>query len=1079
MSLSLRPKWLLAGLIALAAAVGARDAAAQGAVVTGKVTTSDGAPLGGAVVQIRELATSAATNVNGVYTIHLGAGQVRGQTVAITARAIGFGSVTKNIVLSAGTVTADFTLAADPLKLDELVVTGVAEATSTKKMTFSVGRVDEETLQNVPSVNPLGSLTGKVSGARVVSNGTPGSETAVRLRGATSLTPGASQQPLLVVDGIITKGSLADINAEDIESIEVLKGAASAGIYGSDAAAGVINIITRRGRNAPDSKTVVTLRGEYGLTDVQRKVALNQATNCLDRNGNDFPRRADGTVNCPNRSIFYDQDYPAAAPFRYQQDNLVGNGQFYTGYLSLGRRQGGTNFQASVEQQGNQGIIDVPGVNLDGFKRTNVRLNVDQVVSPTIDISVGGFYNTSSNQLAGCGSGGICIGTGSPFFGALFVAPDVDLLAPNTNGQPFRVDASRLGATPSTDINPLYTVLTTNTNENRNRVQGSFRGRWRPTEWFSFDVTYGYDRSKNEFRNFVDKGTLNVSGQATTGTLFISNFETTAQNVQLTGALTRKFGDLNTILRGSYLYEDEFNNYVRGSGSKLQAFGVPTLDNTSTDSRSVSSFQTRLRARNLFGQLSLDWREMLILDGLVRRDNSSLFGQDNRSRTFYRVSGAWRITQLARIPGIDELRVRASRGTAGLRPPFEAQYETFNVSATGITPGVLGNRNLKPAYSEENEFGVNIDFLRNFSLEYTYADKKTKDQVLAVPLSSVAGFSSQWRNAGQLNANTHELALGVLLINKKDLNWRLNITGDRTRQKVASLDAAPFVTGAGAQNCNNSPTQSNCLFIVKPGESFGAMYGTRWVRSFAELLDNPANRNANLDPNNYVVNPDGLLVLRSQRGTASETPIKYVAPDGATQVKIGDANPDFTLGFNTTFQWKGLSLYGLVDWTKGGDIYNLPQQWLMRSEFRSAAVDQRSRPGAGCTPQGGGEACQRLAAAYYAKINDANSFSDYFVEDGSYARLRELRLDYTFNNSQLAGIGLGRVFDRVRVGVVGRNLLTWTNYSGLDPEASSPGTANGRGTGSLAGAGDAATFRFDNFGYPNFRTFSFVLELGF
>lgn len=1071
MSLSLRPKWQLAGALALTlAAVGAREAAAQNATVTGKVTNTEGAPLAGAVVAIRDLATSAATNVNGVYTITVQAAQVRGQTVVITARSIGFASQTKNIVLSPGTVTADFSLATDPLKLDELVVTGVSEATSTKKLSFAVGKVDEETIQNVPAANPLQALTGKVSGARVVTpGGAPGAEAAVRLRSATSLTPGASQQPLLVVDGVITKGTLADLNAQDIENIEILKGAASAGIYGSDAAGGVINVMTKRGKSAPDGKTVVTLRNEVGFSKLPKKLDLNESSDCpssewVTTNGQtDYRRTSTGSVICNNRSIFFDQPFPAAAPWRYQQDNLLGNGIFFTNYLGVGRRMGGTNFSLSGENTSNDGIIDINSANDFGFKRQNIRLNVDQVVSDKIDFSAGGFYNTSNNVVT-------AVGAGSPFFSILFMPGDVDLNRQNTNGQDYLVTAGRQGATPSQDANPLYTAANQQNREDRTRIQGNFRGRYRPTEWLSFEGTFGYDRATRNYRSFTDKGTLQATGAPGLGNLTLFNGSTTALNAQVTAILQKRFDQLNTIFRASYLYEDEANNTQQNNGTSLTAVGVPQIDNVPIESRNATTYNNRLRAKNVFGQLSLDFKDRYILDGMLRSDNSSLFGADERSRTFYRISGAWRVTQDIKLPGIDELRLRASRGTAGLRPPFEAQYETFVVGAGSITPGVLGNKNLKPAYSEENEFGGNIEFGKRFVLEYTYSTRKTFDQILPVPLPGVAGFSSQWRNAAQLDGNTHELAFGALLVNSRDVNWRLNVTWDRTRQTVAKLDAPPFQTGPGGGCFSGGPNQTNCVFIVKEGETFGAMYGTRWAKTFDDLKNNPDVKAGRLpnDPNAYVVNPEGLLVLKTQRGTAAESPIRFFDETGNSNVKIGDANPDFQMGFNTTVTWKGLALYGLVDWTKGGDIYNLPRQWLSRSEFRAKEVDQRGRADA-----------DKVAAAFYGRVNDANGYNDFYVENGTFARLRELRADYTFNRGQLKSIGIDRVFDRIRVGVVGRNLVTWTDYSGMDPETSSVAVNSGTGTGAYAGRGDATTFRFDAFGYPNFRTFSLVLDLGF
>jgi hypothetical protein len=150
----------------------------------------------------------------------------------------------------------------------------------------------------------------------------------------------------------------------------------------------------------------------------------------------------------------------------------------------------------------------------------------------------------------------------------------------------------------------------------------------------------------------------------------------------------------------------------------------------------------------------------------------------------------------------------------------------------------------------------------------------------------------------------------------------------------------------------------------------------------------------------------------------------------------------------------------------GGNIYNLPRQWLARQEFRSGEIDQRGRPDD-----------QKLASAYYAAINDANNFSDYFVENGSFAKLRELSVSYRLERSALSRVRLDRIASNLRLSLVGRNLFVWTNYTGLDPETSAVGSA--QGTGSTQGVGDPTLFRFDSFGYPNFRTLSALVEIGF
>ena len=264
-----------AGLLVLVSAA-VRDGAAQTTVITGKVVGRGGDPLGGALVTIEQYGVAAATTTAGTYTLTIPPQWSKGQTVMLRARSIGYSPALRQITLTPGPQTADFELKFDPMTLDEVVVTGVAQATEAKKLTFSVGHVDASQLQQAPAVSALGSLEGKVAGVRLLTgSGMPGGEPGIRLRSATALTsPGACEAPpcaatdvpgpLIIVDGTITRHGLSDINSQDIDRVEVVKGAAASSLYGSDAANGVIQIFTKRGERTPDGKTVVTVRNEYG-----------------------------------------------------------------------------------------------------------------------------------------------------------------------------------------------------------------------------------------------------------------------------------------------------------------------------------------------------------------------------------------------------------------------------------------------------------------------------------------------------------------------------------------------------------------------------------------------------------------------------------------------------------------------------------------------------------------------------------------------------------------------------------------------------------------------------------------------
>src|SRR5438128_1853966 len=249
---------------------------AQGAVVTGKVSGRQGEALGGALVVIDELNLAVATTTTGTYTLTVPPERSKGQTVTLRARYIGYSPATRQITLTPGTQTQNLELKFDPMTLDAVVVTGVAQATEAKKLTFAVGHVDASQLQQAPAVSALGSLEGKVAGVRLLTgSGSPGGEPNIRLRSATALTsPAACNSPpcgstdapgpLIIVDGTITHHGLADINSQDIDRVEIVKGAAASSLYGSNAANGVIQIFTKRGDRTPEGRTVVTVRNEYG-----------------------------------------------------------------------------------------------------------------------------------------------------------------------------------------------------------------------------------------------------------------------------------------------------------------------------------------------------------------------------------------------------------------------------------------------------------------------------------------------------------------------------------------------------------------------------------------------------------------------------------------------------------------------------------------------------------------------------------------------------------------------------------------------------------------------------------------------
>ena len=268
----------------------AGTAGGQSVVFSGRVVSA-GTPLGGASVGIPELSVGAITSLDGRYSFTLDISKTTGRTVNMVARYIGFKPVRLPIVLAVGRVEKDFDLEKDVMNLEQIVVTGVSDATSQKKTAFSVAVVDIAQLKEVPGVSPLASLSGKIAGASVVTvSGQPGAAPAIRLRSPASIT--GRTDPLIIIDGTITRLSLADIASEDIERVEVIKGAAASSLYGSDAANGVVQIFTKRGGSLAEGQTYFNTRNEYGQSYLPRKVPGNQSHAYKNLPSGDFDRDA-------------------------------------------------------------------------------------------------------------------------------------------------------------------------------------------------------------------------------------------------------------------------------------------------------------------------------------------------------------------------------------------------------------------------------------------------------------------------------------------------------------------------------------------------------------------------------------------------------------------------------------------------------------------------------------------------------------------------------------------------------------------------------------------------------------------
>jgi TonB-linked SusC/RagA family outer membrane protein len=1074
---AIRWQFAAALFLALAAIPGTANAQTTGSIRGTVTELATNRPLEGAQVFIPGTQFGTLTdNLGRFLLVNVPAG-----THTVRATLIGHSTADVSVTVTAGaTEQVNIQLESEAIALQEIVVTGVGEATIKAKVPFDVATVDVAD-QPVPALTVASAMQGKAPGVRVVSGtGQPGQPPSILLRGATSInSSGRDQGPLVLVDGVIVSGgqsALADIDPSSIESIEIVKGAAAASLYGSRAASGVIQVRTKRGQNLGDDDTRYTFRTEYGTASLPNAIELNQShafllnadqTSFVDEEGNtvDFENAVVETGN--NSLLFHDNPFPGQT---YDQiDRFFDPGELVQSSLSAAGRLGNTNYYGSFSNLSQDGIV----LFNEGYNRQNFRLNLDHGLRDDLQISASTFYSTSWQDLLDTGSG-----AGS-FFNLTFVPPNIDLLEIDPATDEIKVNPNPR----SLEDNPLYVIRYRDLNRERRRFMGSALVRYAPVNWFDMEANLSYDRNHQNQEQFYPRGY--ARGAVDPTSLVTGQYDQwldaeEAINGSLTASFRRDFGNLSTSTRARYLYEAGTEEGFNSGGQDLIVSGVPSLDVVAGD-RFIGSYQRDIRSEGYFLISTLDLADKYILDGLIRRDGSSLFGAEERWQTYYRVSGAWRMAMEPwfQIPAVNELKLRASHGTAGGRPRFSAQYETYSVNDGRLAASTLGNRALKPEFSRELEVGADAGLFNRATLGVTYADSRTEDQILLVPLPGYAGFQSQWRNAGTLESQTWEGSIEATLARTNDFNWSARLLADRTNTTITELNIPAYQGG------------SSSAYFVREGERLGTFYGHKFATSCAELPTNAQQYCGDFrtDSNGYFVytggqdlnaaiGPDGIAgtaddlwgtdcsaavasTVRNSIGCEFGVPVYAQCTDAKTNqptefCAIGNTLPDLNFSLANTFEWKGLQLFGLLDSSMGFNIYNQTIQWAYREE-RAGAVDQAGK-----------SEDQKRPAGYYLDLYDVNAVNSNFVEDGSFVKLRELALRYSFGSDMLGAMRLPGA-ERLTLALIGRNLFTWTDYTGYDPEVGNPNSS----------LGSATLDRFDGYQYPNFRTLTASVEIAF
>lgn len=1139
----------IALLGAILAIVTPGQATAQNAVINGKVTSEFGQAIEGANVYITDLSTSVATNASGDYTINIPNARVTGVQVNLRVRAVGYSPQVRPVRITAGTQTFNFAMKQDVNRLDEIVVTGTVEGTERAKVPFAVARLTESDMP-VPGLDPLRSLAGKVAGVRIAqTGGSPGSTPEIMMRGPTSINgSGRGQGPLIIVDNaIMNVGSLEELGALDIESVEVVKGAAGASLYGTRAANGVITIKTKRGSAQEGIR--FNVRSEYGFGDlnsidwgqpVNHHLQLDETGQrfCVAASGNQSPCtqtmdwmteimrinnvNADTTrtaqavqFNTPSaggdlQNVYQSQTWPGRY---YNMLALIATkNPVAVNSVDAQGKVGTVRFYVSGSLQDEQGAIR--GIN--GIQQRRGRVNLDYDARRDLLVSVSSLYDNSTNDLRSPGGS----------FGALLrgAIAGTNYAARDTLDRGIvRGGGGTLRGTGNGGGNFFYDPENSYDTQASERFLGNVTSSYFPADWVTVEGTFAYDTRNRMRKDWAIKGfrTQSASTASNNGNMRLRYRSEQAFNGSLTSTFRRQINpDLSGKLQFRALYDQDDLLLNSNRGEVFLVKDIYTLTNTSTNKTATSTEEVS-KNMGYFAGTSLDYKGRYIFDGTFRYDGSSRFGSANRWAPFGRVSGVWRVSEepFWSLGWLSDFRLRASRGTAGSTPNFSAQYETYTVSSTGISLGQAGNSKLKPETTTEIELGTDFTLFNRLGVEITHANATTKDQILLVNTPAALGFSQQWQNAGTLQNKTWELGLNLPVLNRRDLSWSMRGTWDRTRTMITELFAPEYVTDAGTAQGTGSffrITGDRTKINGFPKNRYGNIWGRKFYKNCGDMpsvlqTDCGAGLSYQKNDEGYIVwvgagnsYKDGITrnlwqailptcnaavlnaanCIAANQSPFGSAPLYWGMPimdrplagqpgmgTGIQQI-LGNVFPDFRFTYSNNVQYKRLTLYALLDGTIGHDIYNQGEGWGLL-DFASNHFDQAGKSVETAKPVGYSWRTGPSEGAGIGGFYDILGPNNYVVEDGSYAKMRELSLSYK--------VGAVRGIGDWTLGLVGRNLLTFTKYTGYDPEVGCGPSSNGCGGGGSTtnGTGSGLINQVDAFDFPTLRTFTFSVTTRF
>ncbi len=1014
-------------LATLLGALASSPVAAQQATVTGRVTD---AVTGQAVaeVQVTVVGTNqyGFTNVEGRYLIR----NVAPGPVTLRATRLGYGDETREVTVAAGqTANADFSIDPVPLALSGVVVTATGEQRRVE-VGNAIARVEAAAVVQTRAVTNMNDLLlARSPGVMVVPGTATGQTGRVRIRGLSSLS--LSRDPIYVIDGVRMENSsnsfsisvggtrtsrVSDINPEEIESMEVVKGPSAATLYGTDAANGVIVITTKRGTAGRPQWTYYT----------EQTAMMEQGDYPTAYRGWRSSSKANNTINCTLSQVASgacvqdsvtsfnladdEESTPYGIGYRQQHGLQVRGGSETIRYFFHGEweDENGTlkvpEFEKRYMAAHNLFLSDGQE-NQDRLKKITFRANLNVSLTDALDLAISSGFITQDLRLPQADDSGTAGVTG------------------NTYGGPgFKYNINSAGDTLYgwREFTPRRIYQRENVQEIE-RYINSINANWRPNSWLAFRGNVGLD--------FVSRHDWRICRfeECTHATYRLGFKNDNRHNfynytVDLGGTATRRLNDeteSQTSL-GVQFYRNLFvGNYASGStlppgGQTVSSAAVRTGSETTTESRTLGAY---LEQR-------ISWRDRLFVTGAVRSDRNSAFGADFGTVFYPKMSVSWLLSDEEFFPApgwLDQFRLRMAYGASGVQPGTTAAVQYYGTTRflgesgeqTGLIYSAIGNANLKPERSSEVEVGFDASmFEGRLSTEITYYNKQSKDALISRVLPpSLGASSSRYENLGKVSNTGLEALLEGVLLQSDDLEWRMMLNASMNENELVSLGGLPTIVSSSTQQ-----------------QREGYPINGWWSRKLLSYEDKDGN---------------GIITYNKDQAKS-----EIVVSD--TAMYTGRSSPKYEAAFTNGLSfWNGqVRLDAMFDFKGGHYMYNNTERIRCASRVNCQAIYDPNTP------------LWKQARAMMVREHPSRSVAG-FLEKADFVRFRELSLTLSPPSDFFGSFMSGRT---LTVTMAARNLKVWTDYTGVDPEA-------------YFGSNTDGTSEFQSFGPKRYYTIR--LSLGF